>query len=457
MRKQSKLSSRPRRQSLRLANPFPSWRVIRQWPARFQRIILATTADKNAWYLIVEVFWAAVLAGVATFNATFALRLGAQNSHIGLLSSLPALLAVAISIPAGRFILRRSRRKGWVLWSLFVHRLGYVVVAAVPWLPEDVTNRGAVLVYLLVTMSATATFFGVGWNSMLADVVPERRRASLFATRNIVSVCVTSMVTLLSGQWLEWLAFPANYQVLYALGFVSSLVSLYFLARVQVPESPVAAVASDAGKGLREQWRRVRIGIHEERAFVRITVNTLLFGIPAWTVGPLYILYYVRTLGASDSWIGLQGTVANVAAIAGYALGQRLITRWGESRTLKWAAPGAGLYPLLAGLVGSLTPILFCLGLDGLIVPSINLSHFSTLLRSCPEDRRPVFIGYYSTVMNVGAFLAPLLGVALADRIGPMPVLVACGILRILTGLMFTFWPVEGSEVVTAEPAPSMD
>lgn len=176
---------------------------------------------------------------------------------------------------------------------------------------------------------------------------------------------------------------------------------------------------------------------------MRITVNTLLFGLPAWTVGPLYILYYVRDLGASDSWIGLQATVANVAAIAGYALGQRLISRWGEARMLKWTAPGAGLYPLLAGLFGSLTPLLVFLGIDGLIVPSINLSHFSTLLRSCPDDRRPLFIGFYTTVMNAGAFLAPLLGVALAERIGPMPVLIVCGILRILMGLTFTLWPVE--------------
>jgi len=350
---------------------------------------------------------------------------------------------VAISIPAGRFISHRSRRKGWVLWSLFVHRLGYVIVAAVPWLPEGLANRGGVLVYLLVTMSASATFFGVGWNSLLADVVPERRRATVFATRNIVAVCITSVVTLLSGLWLERILFPANYQVLYGLGFLASLVSLYFLTRMQVPDSPVVAVDSGTGRGLHERWRRLRSSIGAERAFMRITVNTLLFGLPAWTVGPLYILYYVRDLGASDSWIGLQATVANVAAIAGYALGQRLISRWGEARMLKWTAPGAGLYPLLAGLFGSLTPLLVFLGIDGLIVPSINLSHFSTLLRSCPDDRRPLFIGFYTTVMNAGAFLAPLLGVALAERIGPMPVLIVCGILRILMGLTFTLWPVE--------------
>jgi len=443
MRGRGTPSSRQRRQRIRLANPFPSWQVLRQWPGNFRRIILATADDRNAWNLSIEVFWAAILGGVSTFNVAFALRLGAENFHIGLLSSLPALLAVLVSIPAGRFLARHSRQKGWILGSLFLHRIGYLAVAAVPWLPDGFMNRGAALVYLLVAMSASASFFGVGFNSMLADVIPERRRATVFATRNIINVCVMSVVTLLSGRWLDRVAFPVNYQVLYLIGCAASMASLYFLTRVQVPDSAVVPRTARTRRSLKSLWRDSVAIARQERAFVRISVNTLLFGLPAWTVGPLYMLYYVRYLGASDWWIGLKGTIANLAAIAGYALGQRLISRRGEAWTLKWAAPGAGLYPLLTGLSRALTPNLFFVGLDGLIVPSINLSHFSTLLKACPEGRRPVFIGLYTTVMNVGAFLAPLLGVALADRFGPAPVLVTCGLLRVLGGLTFVIWPVK--------------
>ena len=61
---------------------------------RLFHLDLGQKSDRNAWYLVLEMFWAAILASAALFNAAFALRLGATNTQIGLLTSLPALLAV---------------------------------------------------------------------------------------------------------------------------------------------------------------------------------------------------------------------------------------------------------------------------------------------------------------------------------------------------------------------------
>jgi predicted MFS family arabinose efflux permease len=68
----------------------------------------------NAWYLVVEIFWASMLAAAVTFNSAFALHLGATNPQVGWLTSLPALVAVIVSIPAGRFLQQRIRRKSWI-------------------------------------------------------------------------------------------------------------------------------------------------------------------------------------------------------------------------------------------------------------------------------------------------------------------------------------------------------
>jgi len=441
----NKLSSRTRRgcQPRRILSTLPSWNVTKQRLALSLRLPLATVDDRNAWNLCVEVFWASILGMAAAFNAAFAVRLGAENAHIGLLSSLPAFLAILVSVPAGRFLERRARRKAWVLGSLAIHRTGYVLVALVPWLPVGVLNQGAVLVALLVAMSAPLTFFGVGFNAMLADVIPERRRAAVFATRNIVNTSTMSIGMLLAGQWLNRIVFPLNYQVMYLLGFLASMVSLYYLVRVQVHDAPSRPHVAGAARSLGAQWRTLRQVARDQGDFVRIMVDTLLYGLGAWTAAPLYILYFVRELDATDAWIGLHGTVANVSAIAGYALWRRLVERWGESKTLKRTVMGAGLYPLLVGLSPALTPILFAAGLNGLITPGVNLSHFNTLLKICPADRRPSFIGLYTTVMNAGAFLCPLIGVALAGRFGLAPTMIGCGVFWLLGALSFRIWPIR--------------
>ena len=63
--------------------------------------------DRNAIFLVAEIFFASIMGAAGAFNAAFAVRLGASNSQIGLLSSIPALLALIVSIPAGRFLQKK--------------------------------------------------------------------------------------------------------------------------------------------------------------------------------------------------------------------------------------------------------------------------------------------------------------------------------------------------------------
>jgi MFS family permease len=230
---------------------------------------------------------------------------------------------------------------------------------------------------------------------------------------------------------------------MFIVGFLASVISLYYLVKIQVPDSPIVPAVPYGGRPLRARWQALRQEMHEHSEFVRITADTLLYNLGAWVASPLYILYFVRELGASDAWIGLHGTVANVAAITGYALWRRLMARWGESKTLKRTTPGIGLYPLLVGLSPTLTPILFAAGLNGLIAPGVNLSHISTFLKVCPEARRPSYIAFYTAIMNAGAFVCPLLGIALADRFGLGLTLIGCGIFWLLGSMAFRVWPVR--------------
>ena len=95
----------------------------------------------------------------------------------------------------------------------------------------------------------------------------------------------------------------------------------------------------------------------ENQNFVRMISNTLVFSLGAWLVGPLYILFFVRELGASDGWIGLNSTLANLGVVAGYAVWRRWIRKLGYSRTLLTAIPLAASYAFLVSLFPNLTAI----------------------------------------------------------------------------------------------------
>lgn len=405
----------------------------------------ALPEDQNARFLIIEIFWASMLASAATFNAAFALRLGATNAEVGLLTSIPALMAVLISIPAGHFLNHISKRKPWIVGSLVLYRSVFLVIALLPFFHQPNRNLAVIVIGLLVVFSSSAHFFNVGFIPMLSDVVPIGKRASVFSARNIVYNLSLSICGFLFGIWLEEIIFPANYQIMYTVGFITALLSLYYLIKVKVPDSvvqPKGQKKSDK-KTLLQNWRSLKETLSHHQGFIRITGDTFLHGIGVWMAGPLYILRYMRDLDASEAWLGLNSTILTTATIIGFALWRWLMPRWGEPVTLKRTIVLVGVYPLLVGLLPSLPFILIATAINGLIIPGVNLSHFNTLLQVTPEHNRPGYTAAYMTIANIGAFLGPLAGVALANFFGIAPTMIGCGILCIIGSTSFWIWPVK--------------
>ena len=413
-------------------------------------INLANTDDRNAYYLVVELFWAAILGSAATFNAAFAIRLGAENFVIGLLTSIPALMAVLVSLPSGWFLESRARRTPWVYGSLFLYRVGFLIAAAVPWIHIPGVPPGVLLVAVLVILTAPAYFFNVGWIPLLADVVTEERRSAVFAARNIVNSITVSIFGFLFGLWLSWAAFPGNYQSMYALGFVASMISLYYLFKIKVPDSKPAQ-KKDGVVSIPHSFigmvQVTREALTRYPQFLAMNRNTLLHSLGLWLVSPLYVIFYVRELNAPDSWLGLNSTLSAIGTIVGYSFWRVLMARWGETTTLKRTIVLVGLYPALVGLMPSLPPILLLSIINGLVVPGASLSHFNILLRTIPADSRPTYTAIYVTLMNIGAFITPLIGVELANLVGFRPMLVVFGLLSVIGSASFIWWPVDHQSV----------
>ncbi|HOT92348.1 MAG TPA: MFS transporter [Anaerolineae bacterium] len=399
--------------------------------------------DHNIWYLYVEVFWAAILSAAASFNATYAVRLGASNTMIGWLSSVPALIAVFLLVPSARFLERKRQRAPWIWGSLFLARLGYGLIAVLPWLITE--HRAEAVVGLLLFISIPSTFFTAGFNPLLADVVPERDRARVFANRNIIAGLTIAVLTFLAGRWLEaaahirWATFPTNYQIMYLIGFVGAVLSSAYLLKIRVPESEVI----ERSPRQKTSPAQLKMMIEENRDFTRIIVNTLIFNLGEWLVSPLYIIFFLRHLHATDGWVGLNSTLANIGVIIGYAIWQRHIYKWGDSHTLLVTIPLSASYAFLVSLFPNLTLILVWGVLINIINPGVNLSHFNILLKLCPPERRASYIAFFSTVMNMGAFIAPLIGVALSKTLDIRLLLLIGGSIRLIGALMFHILPVQ--------------
>ena len=355
-------------------------------------------------------------------------------------------MAVLVSIPTGRFLEKRPHRSPWVFGSLLVHRIGYLLIGISPWIHLPDISNGLLVVLILIGISAPAHFFNVGWIPLLAEIIPERRRAAVFTARNIVNQATVSVLVFLFGLWLSNVTFPINYQAMYFVGFAASMVSQFYLTKLAVPHSPPPLETTPKIRSLKDQIQFMGKALREHPEFMAITRNTFLHGMGVWMAGPLYALYFVRQLEASDAWLGLNGTIGCIGTIAGYSLWRWMMNRLGEPVTLKRTVVLIGLYPVLVGLTPSLPVILIFGAINGLIVPGLNLSHFNILLKVTPPEARPTYTSIYQNIMNVGAFVAPIVSVALADVFGFGPMLVVSGILSVIGSTSFWWWPVISEE-----------
>ena len=416
-------------------------------------------AERNIWYLYVEVFWAAIFSAVFSFNATYALRLGASNTMVGWLSSIPSLLAMFLMIPAARFLETKSNRGPWLYSSLFIGRAAFLGAVLIPWIFRS--HQAEILVLLFILRTVPVTLFNTGFSPMLADVVPARDRARVFANRSIIIGATAAVASFLAGKWFDvaanfsWAEFPANYQLIYAVGTLGAVMSAVYVSKIKAPPTKVIA-RRDRVQSRRVQFKRPSLAqirstlktlTTENRSFVRIVLNTLVFNLGAWLVMPLYTILFVKELNATDGWIGMNSTLANLGVIAGYVIWQKAIRKLGDNRTLLLAVPLSASYAFLVSFFPNLNAILVWGVLINLINPGVNLSHTNIFYQLCPEDKRASYMAFYSSAMNAGAFICPMIGVALAGHVDIRLLLIIGGAIRLFGALMFHFWKVDVNDL----------
>lgn len=413
---------------------------------RFLHLTTETTDQRNAYFMVVEIFFATFLNAAATFNAAYAIRLGASDAQISYLTSIPALIAILISIPAGNILKKTAQKKKLIIGSLALHRAGFVLVALVPWLQFFNIPQSTLVVIFLILFMIPAQFFNVGWTSLTAVLVKEDQRAAVFSLRNQIYFTINGVCAFLFGLWLSAVAFPLNYQIMYLFTFGLSIISLIYLMKLEVPDKERKSKIIKERRTLKSIKKRIVATIDALKAnpqFLRFSINTFVMDIGFWAIAPFFTIFYVKELGASDAWLGVLIAFASVANIIGFGLWRKLIQKYGRRKILMYTAMLRPIFPIIVALSQNLPAIIAVSAATGLVMPGLNLSHYNLLLTITPDDHRDEFTAYYTTFQNVSVFLSPLLGALVIRWVGyPITFLIFAGV-RLFGGLMWRILPIK--------------
>ena len=370
-------------------------------------------------------------SGASAFVAVFLVRLGAPNWLVGLLTSLPALVMTFAALPAGSLVQRQRNLVATANWGRIVFRVVIGLFALLPLLPANIAP------YILVGTRSLASIpqavQGISFTTIWGQATAPERRARMLSNRWAIHGLFSACFGFLAGQWLDSIPYPLNYQVLFASAFVASLIDIAILSRLRLPQVSEREIKKRQDVSLGKMLSLIK----GARLFRNYSIATFVFRLGLWLPMALFPIYRVRTLGSSDSWIGVLLTVQRSLSVVAYLGLGRLLSRRRNRRWLWVSCLGMALYPIATALARTPEMLLIPQIISGFSSPSVTLFLNDTLFRVTPEDDRPTFVATNSSLAQLTAFAAPIVGTFLADATSIRLVLVLATGIRILGALAF--------------------
>ncbi len=392
-----------------------------------------TLYERNARNVMIDGMGVGLVTGVGTFLSVFLARLGASNVVVGLLTAMPAIAGALLAIPLGQFIGRQRNIIPWYARSRLWVLSSYALTGLVPFMfGSDAAPTVIILIWAIATLPQTLV--NICFTLVMSAVAGPTKRIELMSRRWATLGISNALSVAIAGWVLEQMAFPVNYQVVFIASFLGGLLSYAFSTSIQLPET-------EQVQAERVPWRvglgRMAIMLRRHRPFTTFVISHFVFRCGMAMAIPLFPLYWVRVVGASDTSIGLINTVQSSVLLVAYALWAYVARRRGAGVVLIVCTLGLALYPLLTALTSQVWPLLLYAALAGVFVAGTDLVIFDVLMATAPEEGRGTAIGLYHTTNYIATFAAPLLGTLAATSLGIATMLLVAAGLRLIGGILF--------------------
>lgn len=175
--------------------------------------------------------------------------LGATNYQVGLISSLPPLIALLMTVPAAILLNKAYTQKKLVAGSILLARLCFLFIVLLIYLPSPSMQAWSFLI-IIALISVPNTVANIGWQTFISGMIAEERRGQFFSDRNRLLTLVGLVATLMIGIVMrEASASVSAYQILFLVALLFGILEVYFVMKHE--EAPVQI---DESVEKRNQW-----------------------------------------------------------------------------------------------------------------------------------------------------------------------------------------------------------
>lgn len=362
----------------------------------------------------------AVGVGLATaaapFLPVFLARLGASDLQVGLLTSMPAITGLALGLASGHFLQQRRNITHWYSLTRMLSTMGYALTGLLPFLVPRAHLVLAVLgVWAIVTLPTTVV--NVAFNVVMNAVAGSRGRYELLSRRWSILGLTSTIGIAAVGGLLDRIGFPFNYQLAFLLLSVGGLVSYYFSTQIELEELPRPTSPGQPATVV-ARLRSLYFRLAKEKSFVEFNARRFVFLCGVALATPLFPLYYVHDVQASDGWIGIINIAQYAVLFLAYLYWARQSRRRGTRFVLLVTSLALAVYPGLTAMTANVALVAAYAGLSGVFQAGQDLVFFEELMSTVPIEHAATFVAAAQSLAYVATIVGPIAGTALAERIG---------------------------------------
>jgi hypothetical protein len=397
----------------------------------------STSTRAHNWTLVqVDSVFIGIVTASGTYLPVFLLRLGASASDVGLLTALPALTALALAIPLGRWLQGRRNIVPWYSRMRLLAWLSYALIAGVAKvLPGEQAIPVILVIWGLASLPSTAGL--VAFPIVMDGAAGRDGRFDLLGRRWAIAGTSTAITVVLAGQFLNAVPFPTNFEMLFVLVSIAGLGSYLQSSQIIIPDHiPV--------EGPAEAALRVRLGslwslVLANRPFIRFELRSLVYTASIGLALPVLPLFYVHEVAAHDDWIGVIGSAQSAGAVLGYIVARQLARRRGGAMTLLPSMLAAALAPALLSAIGWLPAVAAVSFVIGLAGAGVQLAMFDQFMRRLPTEHGVTFSSVDQSVQNLALVVAPNVGSLLAVALGIREALLVVALVGAVAFMLFAW------------------
>jgi MFS family permease len=346
-----------------------------------------------------------MMAGAGeTYLSAYALFLKASTAQISLLTALPSLLGSLAQVLSAWLAGFVPHRKKLILSGVLVQALMWLPMI---WLPYFFPRHAVTIVISCVAIYYAAGNFVIpAWNSLMGDLVPERKRGRFFARRTQLMSIMSFLSLAGAGLLLHFLELTGETRLGFTIGFSlaasARLYSAYHLSRMHEPARAPIPMTLPQFSGL---WKRLRTS-----DFARFTSVLGMMNFSVAIASPFFTVYMLRDLNFTYLQYSASTGISVLAQFLTLNMWGRFGDIFGHRRVMVLTGSVIPILPALWLVSPEFWYILGVQTLGGLCWAGFSLSAGNFLYDVMPSDRRSTYAAIHNVLSNSAIFSGALVG-----------------------------------------------